>query len=90
MQKCISKEHLDCVYLTKESRDEVLKILEPLLGKDDYVSIVEEDDKVVVFHFKWRHKAHYYYNHWYVRVDGDEFYPFTEDEFRNMFELVET
>ncbi len=88
MQKCISKEHLDCLHLTKETRDEVLKELEPRLGEDDYVNIVEDNDKeVIVYHFGW-HKAHYYYNSWYVRNYDYEYERYTEQEFEEHFQLL--
>lgn len=88
MQKCISKEQLDCIYLTKESRDEVLKILEPDIGENEYVSIIEDNDReIVVYHFGL-YKIHYFYNHWYVRKGYYEFTRYTDKEFKDMFELV--
>lgn len=89
IQKCVSKEYIDCIHLTKGSRDEVLKILEPRLGEDDYISIIEDNDKeVVVYHFGW-HRAHYYYNHWYVKNYDGQYERYTEQEFKEQFWLVE-
>lgn len=89
MKTCISKERLNCIYLTKETRDEVLKELEPRLGKDDLVSIVEDNDReVVVYHFGW-HKTHYRYNNWYVKNYDGEWERYTDEEFKEQFELIE-
>ena len=89
MQLCISKEKLSCLHLTKETRDKVLKELEPRLGEDDLVSVVEDNDKeVVVYHFGW-HKSYYFYNHWYVRNYDYEWECYTDEEFKEKFQLVE-
>lgn len=89
MHLCISKEQLNCLHLTKETRDEVLKELEPHLGEDELVSIVEDNDReVVVYHFGW-YKAHYYYNHWYVKNYDYKYESYTEQEFEEQFQLVE-
>lgn len=88
MQKCVSKELLDCLCLTKETRDEVLKELEPSLEKDDLVSIVEDDKQVVVYYFGW-YKSHYFYNHWYVRNYDCEWECYTDEEFKEKFQLIE-
>ena len=89
MLECTSKERLKCFYLTKETRDKVLKELECRLGEDDLVSIIEDNDKeVVVCHFGW-YKSHYFYNHWYVENYDCEWERYTYNEFREKFELVE-
>ena len=88
MQKCVSKKQLDCIYLTKESKDETLKILEPRLSKEKYVDIVEDDDREVVIHYHYGWDSiRYFYNHWYVKENGYEFNCYTNEEFKNMFEI---
>lgn len=52
MQKCVSmsKEQLDYIFLTKETRDEFLKVAEPLIG-----NYIKSDDgkTLVVCHDRW-------------------------------------
>ncbi len=88
-QTCILKEHLNCLYLTKENRDKVLKSLKPRLGEYDDVKIIEDNNKqVVVQHEGWR-KEYYFYNHWYVRNYDCVWECYTDEEFKENFQLVE-
>jgi hypothetical protein len=91
MQKCISKELLDCLHLTKETRDEFLKEFESHLGEDDRVLIDDNEKEIVVRHAgNIGYFDHYYfYNHWYVRDREDyTFLYYSDDEFNEMFELI--
>ena len=89
MKKCVSKERLDCFHLTKETRDEFLKAFEPNLGNDKHISIIEESDREIVIYYLGMFTLHYLYNHWYVINYEDEYECYTEEEFKDRFELVE-
>ena len=92
MKKCVSKEQFDCIYLTKENRDEVFKILEPKIN-DESIFIKEDNDKYCfVEHLgKRRSKRYYYYNYWCVLgAEGDYLWEqYSPKEFEEMFKLVE-
>ena len=87
MQKCISKDALDCILLTKDNKDEFLEIVEPMIGKNEMIMVTIDDEKqIAVKHLGWN-TSHYYYNYWYVREDGWDFTRYTKDEFEEYFEL---
>lgn len=88
MSTCISKEQINCFYLTKETRDEVLKKLEPHIFNDNVKIIEDNDRRVVVCREGW-YKTYYFYNHWYVRNYDCEWERYTNKEFRENFQLVE-
>lgn len=99
--KCTKKEQFECVYLTKQNRDEVLKILEPFLDKEIFIfgrkenAFIEEDnDKYCIINHSdgnSSYKHYYFYNRWYVSDDESYFWasPLTDEEFKEQFELVE-
>lgn len=88
MKQCISKERIDCLYFTKETKDEDLKILEPNLETKDYV-IINESKKGVIIDYPGFYKVFYIYNSWYVRDDILRFTHYTDEEFKKEFELVD-
>ena len=82
--KCKLKENFDCFYLSKDTKDFALRLLEPNLEKGE-VNMIEDSDKRIVIEY-----AGYctkYYNHWYVKTDGINFDCYTQKEFNEIFEL---
>ena len=68
--KCVRKEQFKCVYLTKQNRDEVLKILDPFLDKEVFIfgrkenAFIEEDnDKYCIINHSDGNSS---YKHYYV------------------------
>lgn len=98
--KCVRKEQFKCVYLTKQNRDEVLKILDPFLDKKVFIfgrkenTFIEEDnDKYCIINHSdgnSSYKYYYVYNRWYVADDESYLWgsPLTDEEFKEEFELV--
>ena len=69
--RCIKKEQFECVHLTKQNRDEALKILNPRF-ENEQIFIEEDNDKYCGIRYLGNCKAYYFYNHWYVKnVDSD-------------------
>lgn len=87
--KCVRKEQYECIYLTKQNREEVLKIFEPNID-GEHIFIKEDNDRhCIVEHLGW-HRTYYFYNRWYVL--GLEYHTwncYTDEEFKEEFELVE-
>lgn len=87
--KCVRKEQYECIYLTKQNREEVLKIFEPNIDSE-HIFIKEDNDRhCIVEHLGW-YRTYYFYNRWYVL--GLEDYTwncYTDEEFKEEFELVE-
>lgn len=42
--KCVRKEQYECIYLTKQNREEVLKIFEPNID-GEHIFIKEDNDR---------------------------------------------
>ena len=101
IMKCTRKEQFDCVYLTKQNRDEVLKILDPFLDKEVFIfgkkekAFIEEDnDKYCIVNHSYgnsSYKHYYFYNRWYTSDDESYLWgsSYTDEEFKEEFELVE-
>lgn len=87
MKQCTSKEQRECFFFTKETKDKYLKILEPNIDTEDYVTIKEDINGVIVDYPEF-YSVYYFYNHWYVRSDDWKFTRYTDKEFREKFELV--
>ena len=87
--KCVSKEQYECIQLTKENRDEVLKIFEPNID-NEHIFIKEDNNRYcLVEHLGW-HKTYYFYNHWYIlRLEDYMWSCYTDKEFKEEFELVD-
>lgn len=88
MQICISKEPIKCLYLTKETRDKVLRELDLSIWNDS-ASIIEDNNKWVTVCYNGHYKVYYYYNHWYVRNHDYKWVRYTDEEFNELFQLVE-
>lgn len=87
--KCVKKEQFECIQLTNQNRDEVLKILNPRFEKEQ-IPIEEDNDKYCTIRLGGC-KMYYFYNHWYVKY-VDDYYTwscYTDEEFKEEFELVE-
>lgn len=87
--KCVRKEQYECIYLTKQNRDEVVKILNPRFENEQM--LIEEDNNRYFAYKYLGMKMYYSYNHWYVK-NVDEYYTwscYTDEEFKEEFELVE-
>ena len=87
--KCIRKEQFDCIRLTKENRDEFLKVLEPCIdGKNIFIAY-DNNKRCSVRKLNYG-IHHYFYNDWYV-LDWNEgtWSRYTDDIFKEEFELVE-
>ena len=86
--KCKLKDEFDCFYFTKDTKDLILKLLEPNLEKDNGVVTEDIDKGIVAVKYPYR-TDYYYYNHWYVKADGDgiNFECYTPEEFNETFEL---
>ena len=89
MKLCISKEQLNCLHLTKETRDEVLKELEPRLGRDDCMSVITDNDRELIVRCHGWSTSYYHYNNWYVKNYDGDWERYTDEEFKEQFELVE-
>ena len=80
--KCVRKEQYECIYLTKQNREEVLKIFEPNID-GEHIFIKEDNDRhCIVEHLGW-YRTYYFYNRWYVL--GLEDYTwncYTDEEFK--------
>lgn len=87
--KCVRKEQYECIYLTKQNREEVLKIFEPNID-GEHIFIKEDNDRhCIVEHLGW-YRTYYFYNRWYVLGLGDYTWNcYTDEEFKEEFELVE-
>ena len=86
MNKCKLKDKFDCFYFTKDTKDLILKLLKPNLEKDNGIITEEVDKGIVVVKDPYR-TEYYYYNHWYVKIDGVHFECYTPEEFNETFEL---
>ncbi len=88
MNQCTSQEKFNCIFLTKETRDEFLNMSEPGLRRcPDSITISEDNDKeIIVQYYKWT-RHHYYYNFWYV-LENAEWFKYTQEEFEKYFSLV--
>ena len=86
--KCVRKEQFECIYLIKQNRDEVVKILNPRF-ENEQMSIEEDNDKYFAYKYLGV-KRYYSYNHWYVKnVDKYGVWSvYTDEEFKEEFELV--
>lgn len=89
--KCVRKDQFDCIKLTKQNRDEALKILEPHFDNKQ-IYIEKDNDKYLIIEYARypNSKKYYFYNHWYVK-NIDNYYiwnRYTDEEFREEFELV--
>ena len=84
--KCKLKDEFDCFYLTKDTKDLILKLLEPNLEKDNGIITEDADKGVIVVKYPYC-TDYYYYNHWYVKTDGFNFECYTPEEFNETFEL---
>ena len=84
MNKCKLKDKFDCFYFTKDTKDLILKLLE----KDNGIitEVTEEVDKGIIVKYPYR-TEYYYYNNWYVKIDGVHFECYTSEEFNETFEL---
>lgn len=59
--KCVRKEQYECIYLTKQNREEVLKIFEPNID-GEHIFIKEDNDRhCIVEHLGW-YRSYYFYN----------------------------
>ena len=81
------KEQFDCIYLTKQNRDEFLKKFEPDIGTV-WKSMKKDNDKYFIVEAPL-YKTVYYYNNWYVTGMYYTWKRYTDEEFREEFELVE-
>lgn len=86
--KCVRKEQFDCIKLTKENLNKFLRIVVPYLD-DKYVFIQDDNDKYCLVK-RFEKEKYYFYNDWYV-LDWNEgiWCHYTDEEFREEFELVE-
>lgn len=86
--KCVSKKQYECIKLTKENLKEFLRIVEPYLDSK-YVFIQDDNDKYCLVK-RFEEEKYYFYNDWYV-FDWDEatLKSYTDEEFKEQFELVE-
>lgn len=86
--KCVSKKQYECIKLTKENLKEFLRIVEPYLDSK-YVFIQDDNDKYCLVK-RFEVEKYYFYNEWYV-FDWDEatWEIYTDEEFKEEFELVE-
>ena len=51
--KCVRKEQYECIYLTKQNREEVLKIFEPNID-GEHIFIKEDKDRHCISeHLGW-------------------------------------
>ena len=87
MNQCTSKEKFNCIFLTKETRDEFLNMSEPGLKRypDATKILIDNDKEVVIQHYNWWKR--YYYNFWYVLENG-EWFNYTQEEFKEYFNLL--
>ena len=87
--KCVRKEQYECIYLTRQNREEVLKIFEPNID-GEYIFIKEDNDRhCIVEHLGW-YRSYHFYNRWYVLgVEDYTWSCYTDEEFKEEFELVE-
>lgn len=86
LSKCRLKDQFDCFYLTKDTKDLILKLLEPNLEKDKGVITEDVDKGIIAVKYPYC-TDYYYYNHWYVKTDGINFECYTPEEFNETFEL---
>lgn len=94
MVECVSREKLKCIFLTKETRDEFLKEVEPRLFEgNDCISIKTDNDRELVVLHLGLYTSYYYYNHWYVYEYHDYELPswtrYTEEDFKKYYSLVD-
>ena len=85
--KCVSKKQFDCMYLTKQNRDEFLKKFEPDIDTV-WKSIKEDNDKYFIVDATL-YKTVCYYNNWYIPSVYYTCERYTDEEFKEQFELVE-
>lgn len=99
MRKCISKTRFNCIYLTKENREEFLKLAHPEYFKHKSIVLEDNEQFFILNHtrrtkYNDRYKEMILYNHWYV-MGYDYSYGemkwecYTEEEFNECFELCE-
>ena len=89
LHECRQRETYKCMKLTKENKDEFLKIFEPNLFLNENINIINENDKYIAIEHPF-FKYHYKFGNWYV-MDGTLYYGaerYTEEEFCKEFELV--
>lgn len=84
--KCRRKEQFECVYLTKQNRDEFLKKFEPDIDTV-WKSIIEDNDIYFIVENPL-YKTVYYYNNWYIPGVCYTCEHYTDEEFKEEFELV--
>lgn len=87
MLKCVSKEEIDCIFLTKETRDELLQLRHPDLdGESSY--IMKDDDKELII---WQGYCSfkYLYNHWYLIDYDGSLLCYTKEDFVELYMLVD-
>jgi hypothetical protein len=91
MQECVAKQKNRCIWLTKENKDELLKIQEPHIYNNSQQFQIIETDEYICIDYCGAHKTFYYYNHWYVDECGDYEYPgfriFTNKEFNETYDI---
>lgn len=86
--KCVSKKQYECIKLTKENLKEFLRIVEPYLDSK-YVFIQDDNDKYCLVK-RFEVEKYYFYNEWYVfDLDEATWEIYTDEEFKEEFELVE-
>ena len=85
--KCRRKEQFECVYLTKQNRDEFLKKFEPDIDTV-WKSIIEDNDRYFIVENPL-YKTVYYYNNWYITGVYYTCEHYTDEEFKEEFELLD-
>jgi hypothetical protein len=92
MQECTVKEPRRCIWFTKENKDELLKIEEPNIYKDNYDFQIRETDEYICIDYCGLYKIFYYYNHWYVEECLDYDYPrfqkYSDKDFKETYNIV--
>ena len=102
VKHCISKEVLDCFYLTEENRDEFINMINNDLPKNEYAVLFEDDDYHMILQYIFfnynntRHAAKtksYYYNYWYVKKydyygEFEDWEEYSNKDFEKRFKFI--
>lgn len=86
--KCTTKKQFECVYLTKQNRDEFLKKFEPDIGTV-WKSIKEDNDKYFIVEAPL-YKTVYYYNNWYVTGMSYMWERYTNEDYYELLDKIKT
>ena len=91
MQKCISKDQIRCIYLTKDNYEQFLKETYPSY-KNDYINVEVTDKEVIVNACDMVHTSRNYSFGWWVEESSDYEYPqwwyYTDDEFKEKYMII--